>query len=802
MSDSQSHPSVNHHERCAQEMIQHIGTVQSHGLLFALSGPDLLVRQVSGNVSQMLGISPQDLLGCSFEKVLGTSQFTAFQSTLCSAHPMSTMLLHLPAPGDTLAMRCVAHQQNNLFIVELEPVKGAQALDPFDIDTHIRIPLSQMELAPDITELTQTVTREIRKLSGFDRVIVYRFDADWNGEVIAEASKPSPISYLGLHFPATDIPPQVRRLCLANRVRVIADVDSIAAPIISLAQVIPTGATTAEPLDLTRAVLRAASPVHLEYLSNMDVQATMTVSIIVKKQLWGMIACHHSVPHRVDHSIRAVCELIGQTLASQIALRNDNVALQSRLASRKLLETLMTGIEQCKTPVEAENYPRSQLLNLFDAHAAVCCLEGVVSTDGLPVDLEKLAPVISKLRQKAVHGIASTDRFSELCPEITIGPGDFCGALFIGMTDGSDDYLLILLRELVKSVSWAGDPNNTVTVDDRDHLHPRTSFNAWHELVRGRSRLWSEVELERASNLREQLLRLGATEQQKRLQEQLLQSQKLESIGQLAAGIAHEINTPTQYVGDNTRFVRDCFVRLLAFTDRVYEMSLPQHQPTPWPQRSEEIARLRSELDLEFLREEIPKALDQSIEGLSSVAKIVGAMKEFSHPGGLSKVPADLNSAIESTSIVCQNRWKTVASLVLQLDPNLPSVSVLLSEFNQVILNLIVNAADAIADSATIAPRRPGRIVVTTRALGDRVEIRVQDNGPGIPPSVAKKIFEPFFTTKPVGKGTGQGLMLSRNIIIKKHNGELRFEPAPDGGTVFIVQLPVNDSQAALPEAA
>jgi PAS domain S-box-containing protein len=286
----------------------------------------------------------------------------------------------------------------------------------------------------------------------------------------------------------------------------------------------------------------------------------------------------------------------------------------------------------------------------------------------------------------------------------------------------------------------------------------------------------------------------------------LAQSQKLESIGQLAAGIAHEINTPTQYVGDNTRFVRDCFVRLLAFMDRQYEMSVPTTPPRLWQERAAEVARLRSELDLDFLREEIPKALDQSIEGLNSIAKIVGAMKDFSHPGSQSREPADLNAAIESTTIVCRNRWKLVADLELQLDKNLPRVAVRLGEFNQVILNLIVNAADAISDFKTDAiaarPGFKGRIVVSTRALGKQVEIRVQDNGPGIPPAVAKKIFEPFFTTKPVGKGTGQGLMLSRTVIVKTHGGELRFEPAPGGGTVFIILLPIGDRQSAVREAA
>jgi PAS domain S-box-containing protein len=290
--------------------------------------------------------------------------------------------------------------------------------------------------------------------------------------------------------------------------------------------------------------------------------------------------------------------------------------------------------------------------------------------------------------------------------------------------------------------------------------------------------------------------------EQRDIELHLAQSQKLESIGQMAAGIAHEINTPTQYVGDNTRFVRDSFMQLKSVLERHCQLLRADASPRPWSERCDEIEQLRVELDLDFLLAEIPKALDQSIDGLQSISKIVGAMKEFSHPGGQNRQPADLNAAIQNTMIVCRNRWRGCAELILDLDPNIPSVPVVVGEFNQVMLNLIVNAADAISGSMSANPTRKGRIVISTRHVGAMVEIRVQDNGPGIQPAAANKIFEPFFTTKAVGKGTGQGLMLSRNLIVKKHGGELRFESAAVGGTVFIVRLPVEVSRAIAREAA
>ena len=296
---------------------------------------------------------------------------------------------------------------------------------------------------------------------------------------------------------------------------------------------------------------------------------------------------------------------------------------------------------------------------------------------------------------------------------------------------------------------------------------------------------------------------LAGSASRRRSERKLVQAQKLESIGQLAAGIAHEINTPTQYVGDNTRFVRDGLSGLLSLLDRQDGLLGRPEVRRAWPDEVAAIEHLRERCDVEFLREEIPRALDQSIAGVDSIATIVRAMKDFSHPGGEEPAPADLNASIRSTAMVCRNRWKYVAELEMDLDPALPDVRVMLGEFNQVMLNLIVNAADAIASMSPEACQAvpagvAGRIRVRTRPLaGGRIEVSVSDNGPGIPEAIKNRIFEPFFTTKPVGKGTGQGLMLCRNVVVNKHGGELFFQSASGGGTTFIVRLPVGNADAA-----
>ena len=275
-----------------------------------------------------------------------------------------------------------------------------------------------------------------------------------------------------------------------------------------------------------------------------------------------------------------------------------------------------------------------------------------------------------------------------------------------------------------------------------------------------------------------------------RLREQLLQAQKLESVGQLAAGIAHEINTPTQYIGDNVRFLKDAFKDLKSLLTS-YERWFSAARKDGFSRETvEEAAAAVDGTDTGYLLEEIPKAIDQSLEGVGRVAALVGAMKEFSHPDTKEKTPLDLNRAIAGTITVARNEWKYVADVETDFDPSLPQVTCHPGEINQVILNLIVNAAHAIGDAARQGGSERGTISVRTRRCAEWAEIRIEDTGTGIPEKIRTRIFDPFFTTKEVGKGTGQGLAIARSVVVGKHGGSLDFETEEGKGTTFIIRLP------------
>jgi PAS domain S-box-containing protein len=275
------------------------------------------------------------------------------------------------------------------------------------------------------------------------------------------------------------------------------------------------------------------------------------------------------------------------------------------------------------------------------------------------------------------------------------------------------------------------------------------------------------------------------------LGQQLRQAQKLEAIGQLAAGIAHEINTPIQYAGDNTRFLQESWPSFLALFAIGRELRQEAETGTISPQTIRKFDALVQRADFEYLQGEIPRAIEQSLEGIQRVAKIVRAMKEFSHPGSEEKKSIDINKAIETTITVAHNEWKYVASVETHLDPDLPLVLCHAGEFNQVILNLLINAAHAIAQAGENASGVKGRIVVSTSHDGEWAEISISDTGAGMPEAVRARVFEPFFTTKPVGQGTGQELALVHTAIVRRHGGKVWFDSEVGKGTTFYIRIPL-----------
>ena len=276
------------------------------------------------------------------------------------------------------------------------------------------------------------------------------------------------------------------------------------------------------------------------------------------------------------------------------------------------------------------------------------------------------------------------------------------------------------------------------------------------------------------------------------MQFELEQAHKLESVGQLAAGIAHEINTPAQYLGDNTRFLKEAFGDLRVALDGFERLLQAAKAGAVDAQVLAEAETTLQQAEVEYLATEVPKAIDQSLKGIEQVTTIVAAMKQFSHPGDDQKSLVNLQAAIETTITVARNEWKFVAEMVTDFDPDLPDVTCRPGEMNQVFVNLIVNAAQAVGETLDEVGTDRGTIIVGTRRAGEWAEIFVRDTGPGIPDDVRARIFDPFFTTKAVGKGTGQGLAIVRSMVVDKHGGTIDCKTERGQGTTFTVRIPIS----------
>ena len=796
-------PAAFTHERCDLEQVQLIGRIQAHGLLFALSEPDLIVRQVSANVSTILDRPPAKLLGDSFQAVLGIQQFEGFRSEVLSRSTLMPTLVRVPGGGGPHQMNCIAHRNDNVLIVELELLEGAHSVEPIDIGAHLRMPLSRIEQASDVLDLSQLAADEIRKLSGFARVMIYRFDENWNGEVIAESMSRSPVSYFGLRFPAGDIPPQVRQLFLLNPFRAIGDAAST--PV----QIIPEmGSLTERALDLTRSILRSASPIHIEYLRNMGVQSSMTVSIIVAHQLWGMIACHDPAPRRVDHSTRSICELIAQIFASQVASRIDNGALQLRLTSRKLLELYVGNLEASKTIADSEHLQSPLLLELFNADGLVVRTDGVASYQGVTdqgvtdqgatENEEAMLSVAGKLRALSSRGIASSNMLSALVPGAASYASQVSGALYIGLTEGTDEYLLFLRRELVETVKWAGNPNTAVRADELGRLHPRRSFAAWSETERGRSRPWSELELENASVLRQQLLRVRDAQKLSLLNEALGIAREAQAVqsgrADMASTVLHDIGNAITGIG--TRSAQLLAEPAWPENENLARLSaLLQSQTTLLAtvfgeRKATALGGLISNLERSLGQREITlrEHVRSLVGSVSHVQDILSVQRQYVNQGSSTRSRVVLSELVDdAVAIQAAALEKRAVHLVRRLSADLPRLKLDRTRMVQVLCNLIRNACESFDCVEDGSVTRVLEISAENSGLR-RVTLNLRDNGRGFSPELADTFFERGNTTKV--HGTGLGLYSCRSTV-EAHGGHIRMESEGIGkGAAVIIDLP------------
>jgi len=482
---------------CDRELIQHPGSIQPHGALLVLETAAPRILQASANAGAVLGFTVTELIGKSIEIMGGDLPAQVWTRVLAGVRAAPQPLRgYTERDGIRRGFEALIHRNGaDAVILELEPVDLIEAVTlARDLPQRLPAAVERLGAAPTLDVLAVETVTIFREIAGYDRVMFYRFDPDGHGEVVAEAKEAHLEPYLGLHYPESDIPQRARELYLRNRVRVLVDVNYDPVPLVP--RLFPP---TGDELDMSMCWLRSMSPLHLQYLKNMGVTATLVVSLVREGKLWGLIACHHYSPKRLPYSLRTACDLVGEIVATRLAVLENfsqvrTTALVRRLEGR-LIEATWTRGEWQRALLEDSR----DLMRMVDATGAVLVYDGEVLTAGDVPSTEAVRSLVDWVATHAGDGIFASASLARDVPSFAALADTASGVLAIELSRPDGEYLLWLRGEQVREVRWAGNPHKPVLPgnDPRD-LSPRRSFAVWTERVRGTARAWLPAEINTA----------------------------------------------------------------------------------------------------------------------------------------------------------------------------------------------------------------------------------------------------------------------------------------------------------------
>ena len=474
---------------CERELIHLAGSVQPHGLLLVLHGPDLTVVQLSNNTLDHLGLAPTDVLQHRLDAVLPVLAQQVNSLIKATLHEPVLFQCELRVHGQPTIWDASLHRQQACLLLELEPVRQTVAsvtLPGEQLVAHLEESVQRISAATTLGTLCDAVVRRVRDFTGYDRVMVYRFDRDGHGKIVAEARNPRLEPLLGHHYPATDIPQRARELYQRNRVRVLVDVHYQAAPLV------PAVAPECEgELDMSLCQLRSMSPLHLQYLKNMGVTATLVVSLVRDGQLWGLIACHHYSPRHLSLPVRAAADLLGEVVATRItaieSYAHAQVAMQVRRLEQRLVEATST---EGDWRMALFRNPQT-LLQPVDASGAVLFYDGEIITAGDVPSTPELRALHTWVQAQTSDGLISCNSIARAESTLNTLTALASGVLAVPLSATGADMLVWFRKEQLQTITWAGDPQKPMVASNPLELSPRSSFAAWSEIVRGTALPWT-----------------------------------------------------------------------------------------------------------------------------------------------------------------------------------------------------------------------------------------------------------------------------------------------------------------------
>lgn len=816
---------------CDREPIHLSGHIQPHGVLLVVREPQLEILQASENTQDLLGVDAESAIGQDLSLLFDRVQLEKLNACLQNENlkTVNPIKLSVEISGKSLEFDCILHRVEEVLMVELELATSQENLSVFSFYHSVRSTVSKIQNAKNLNDLCQLTVEEIRKISGFDRVMVYQFDREGNGAVIAEdkAEKLSP--FLGLNYPSSDIPKQARQLYSLNWLRLIPDINYQPVPLVS-----GNNAVTTQPRNLSFSVLRSVSPIHIEYLENMGVAASMSISLIKDKKLWGLIACHNYTPKYLNYELRAACEFIGQVMSLELQSKEGNEDYDYKLHLKSIQTKIFEDISTSENLSEVLVKCQHNLLEAVNAQGAAIIFGDNCYPVGKTPQEESLKYLTKWVQEHLKKEIFYTDSLTKCYPEAEEFKDTASGCLAIAISPIQKIYVLWFRPEVIKTVNWAGNPNKSVQIEeDGSHrLSPRKSFELWKENVRYKSLPWKKCEIDAALELKKAMINIvlrqvakleklnraleesvarerektahlkTAMSELKRAQTQLVQSERMSSLGQLVSAVAYEVTNPINFIYGNLSYANEYGQKMINLLE-LYD----QHYPSPSPEIKAQIEAV----ELEFIVEDLPKLLGSMKVGANRIREIVQSLRNFSRIDEAEIKPVDIHDGLDSALLILSNRLKPKpdrpAIHLIKEYGSLPLVECYAVKINQVFMNVLANAIDALEDAFVNnnlsshrgheeQPVKYGQIrIVTELCPGEKaVAVRIEDNGWGMTQTVRQKIFEPFFTTKPVGKGVGIGLAISHEIAVEQHGGKLTCISAPGEGTELIIEIPLNQT--------
>ncbi|MBD2464817.1 response regulator [Oscillatoria sp. FACHB-1407] len=786
-------------DTCCEESVYAPGYIQPYGVLLTLEEPHLTISQVSENVEQHLGVSATTLVGQSLQKLFSQAQVKRVAEflqhdnlSLCNPFELKARVkassLHKECPQSsnqatagkkrsgaaTRTFRGTLHRTQGALILELEPHLSNQKANSMQSYHRLQTAILNLRSAHQLSELAQILANQVRAMTGFDRVMIYRFETDNHGVVIAEEKAAHLESYLGLHYPATDIPVPARQLFLRNWVRQIPDVNYTPAYFVS-----SDDSSAQKPLDLRDCVLRGVSPYHIEYLQNMGVAASLTISLVNDQNLWGLIACHHHSPKLVDYETRKTCEFLGQFASIELVHQQERElglyqtqvkTIQSKLQQAFLREP--NFIQQVLTR------NANDLLNLVHAEGVAIALDQQLSLIGQTPPLKEVQDLLCWLLQLNQPEIYLTNCFARPYAPARAFTQVASGVLAISVVLHQKSYHLIWFRpEQIQTVDWAGNPHDAITVDEMGNLHlcPRKSFALWKETVQDTSLPWQSVEIEAARMMRNTLM-LAVLEFSQAALEQAAERAAIanRAKSQFLAKMSHELRTPLNAILGFSQMMNRSPNTPLEFQEHLSIINRSGEHLLALINDVLEMSRIEAG---QLVLVERPFNLHQLLRSLQDMFALKAAQK------GLTLT---FEIDVQTPHHVCSDEAKLRQILI-----NLISNAIKFTTQGSVTVRVNTDASDAMRPVCTCYP------VPTDPCHAFKLSLAIEDTGCGIDCHNWDSIFEAFMQTEQGrhAEGTGLGLSISRQFA-RLMGGDITVESSPGQGSTFTCQIILHQPSA------